>query len=253
MTLVGDSAAMVVHGQDTTLPMTLHDMITHCQAVKRGTKRTFVVGDLPFGSYETSANHALESAIRLVKEGGVDAVKLEGGCDARVLTVKTIVSAGIAVVGHLGLTPQAIGVLGGFKPQGRTATSALEIFKAALKLQAAGCFAIVLECVPKEVADSITSALHIPTIGIGAGSGTSGQVLVFHDLLGFLQHPHHAKVSPKFCKQYARVGENIQSALSKFINEVGTHQFPDERFTPYTLEADELELFKDRLAKAGFS
>ena len=132
MTLVGDSAAMVVHGQDTTLPMTLHDMITHCQAVKRGTKRTFVVGDLPFGSYEASANHALESAIRLVKEGGVDAVKLEGGCDARVLTVKTIVSAGIAVVGHLGLTPQAIGVLGGFKPQGRTAISALEIFKAAL-------------------------------------------------------------------------------------------------------------------------
>ena len=250
--LVGDSAAMVVHGQETTLPMTLEEMIVHCRAVKRGVTRSFIVGDLPFGSYEAGASQALCSATRLVKEAGVDAVKLEGGGVSSVRAVRSIVEAGIAVTGHLGLTPQAVGVLGGFRPQGRTSKSALDIFEASLKLQEAGCMAIVLECVPKLLADAITSALSIPTIGIGAGNGTSGQVLVFHDLLGFLQHPHHAKVSPKFCKQYAHVGEDIQLALEQFSTEVSSKQFPDDTYTPYTFEDGELATFVQELDAAGY-
>ena len=251
--LVGDSASMVVHGQDTTLPMTLSDMIVHCQAVKRGSKRSLVVADLPFGSYEASAMQALQSAVRLVKEGGVDAVKLEGGSKTKIEATRAIVEAGIAVIGHLGLTPQSVGVLGGFKPQGKTAASAIEIFKSALKLQGAGCAAIVLECVPKPLADAITATLDIPTIGIGAGNGTSGQVIVFHDLLGFLQHPHHAKVSPKFCKQYANVGETSQRALGQYIIDVSTKDFPDDQFTPYEFDKGEFAEFTKRLAQTGLA
>ena len=244
---------MVVHGEDTTLPMSLDMMIVHCKAVKRGSKHTFVIGDLPFGSYEESTGQALNSALRMVKEGGVDAVKLEGGTNSRIQAIKKMVDSGIAVMGHLGLTPQSIGILGGFRPQGKTAGSAMDIFMSALKLQEAGCFAIVLECIPKPLADVITKALRVPTIGIGAGDGTSGQILVFHDLLGFMQHPHHAKVSPKFCKQYANVGDNIQLALSEYVNEVSSRHFPSKSFMPYDFEENEFSKFTDRLKEAGFA
>ena len=243
---------MVVHGEETTLSMTLEELITHCKAVKRGIRRSFVVGDLPFGSYETSHSQAVRTAVRVVKEGKVDAVKLEGGSERRAEAVASIVEAGIAVVGHLGLTPQAVGTLGGFRPQGTTAVSALDIFHSALRLEKAGCLAIVLECVPKPLADAVTAALNIPTIGIGAGNGTSGQVLVFHDLLGFLQHPHHAKVTPKFCKQYAHVGEDIHSALGEFVSDVSTRKFPDEHHTPYKFEEGEMAIFSKGLEAAGF-
>jgi len=244
---------MVVHGEDNTLPISLDMMIVHCKAVKRGSNRIFVIGDLPFGSYEESVQQALSSAMRLVKEGGVDAVKLEGGSISRIDTAGKLIDAGIAVVGHVGLTPQSIGVLGGFRAQGKTAKVAMEIFQAALKLQDVGCFAVVLECIPKPLADVITRALKIPTIGIGAGNGTSGQILVFHDLLGFTQHPHHEKMSPKFCKQYAKVGENIHLGLNHYVSEVSTRSFPNQAFSPYEFEAEEHSKFLDDLREAGFT
>jgi 3-methyl-2-oxobutanoate hydroxymethyltransferase len=176
LVLVGDSAAMVAHGHDNTLPISLDLMLHHCRAVVRGAPRPLVVGDLPFGSYESSPAQAVESAVRLMKEGGVDAVKMEGGTASRVSAAKAIVDAGIAVMGHVGLTPQAISVLGGFRAQGKTVNSALKVVEAALALQDAGCFAVVLECVPAPVAAAATAALQIPTIGIGAGPLCSGQV-----------------------------------------------------------------------------
>lgn len=177
--LVGDSAAMVVHGHDTTLPITLDIMLEHCRAVARGAPRPLLVGDLPFGCYESSAAQAVDSAVRVLKEGGMDAIKLEGGAPSRITAAKAIVEAGIAVMGHVGLTPQAISVLGGFRPQGKTVDSAIKVVETALALQEAGCFSVVLECVPAPVAAAATSALKIPTIGIGAGPFCSGQVRLF--------------------------------------------------------------------------
>ncbi|CAI5514354.1 unnamed protein product, partial [Closterium sp. Naga37s-1] len=191
--LVGDSAAMVVHGYDTTLPITLEDMLLHCRAVARGASRPLLVGDLPFGTYEQSPQQAVESAVRLLKEGNMDAVKIEGGIPARVAAARAVSEAGIAVMGHVGLTPQAISSLGGFRPQGRSVASALKVVQHAQALQEAGCFAVVLECMPAVVAAAVTAAVDIPSIGIGAGPLCSGQVLVYHDLLGMIQHPHHAK------------------------------------------------------------
>ncbi|CAI5523166.1 unnamed protein product [Closterium sp. Naga37s-1] len=174
--LVGDSAAMVVHGYDTTLPITLEDMLLHCRAVARGASRPLLVGDLPFGTYEQSPQQAVNSAVRLLKEGNMDAVKIEGGIPARVAAARAVSEAGIAVMGHVGLTPQAISSLGGFRPQGRSAASALKVVQHAQALQEAGCFAVVLECMPAVVAAAVTAAVDIPTIGIGAGPLCSGQV-----------------------------------------------------------------------------
>ena len=245
--LVGDSAAMVVHGHDTTLPITLDEMLTHCKAVARGASRPLLVGDLPFGSYEQSPTQAVESATRMLKEGSMDAVKLEGGSPARVNAAKTLVDAGIAVMGHVGLTPQSISVLGGFRPQGRNLVEAESVIDQALALQNAGCFSIVLECVPKSVAAAVTKALSIPTIGIGAGNQTSGQVLVYHDLLGFTRHPHHAKVTPKFSKQYANVGSVIAIALEEFKNEVHSGEFPGAQHSPYRLGTEDSLMLAERL------
>lgn len=192
--LVGDSVGMVVHGHDTTQPVTMDDMVLHCRAVTRGVSRPFVIGDLPFGSYELGPRQAVRSAMRLVKEAQVDAVKLEGGGPRRVEAVAAIVEAGVAVMGHVGLNPQAISVLGGFRAMGRTAEEAARVVEEAQALEKAGCFAVVLECVPAVVGRLVTESLSVPTIGIGAGPSTSGQVLVYHDLLGMMQHPHHAKV-----------------------------------------------------------
>lgn len=252
MLLVGDSSAMVVHGHDTTIPITLDEMITHCKAVGRGARRPFIVGDLPFGCFEQSAEQAVASAVRMMKEGGVDAVKVEGGFPARAAMISAISDAGIAVVGHVGLTPQSISKLGGFRPAGKTAEEAFRVMEEAAALQDAGCIAIVLECIPGVVASAITRELSIPTIGIGSGSSCSGQVLVFHDMLGFLQHPHHAKVTPKFCKRYSNVSDAIQKALAEYVTEVESHQFPSERYTPYDIPGDELHALRRAFKKYGY-
>ena len=249
--LVGDSAAMVVHGHDTTLPVTLEEMLVHCRAAARGARRPLLVGDLPFGCYEASAKQAVGSAVRMLKEGGMDAVKLEGGSPSRVTAAKAVAEAGIAVMGHVGLTPQAISVLGGFRPCGRSAHEALEVIRRAQALQAAGCFSLVIECMPPAVAAAVTAAVDIPTIGIGAGPGCSGQVLVFHDLLGFMQHPHHAKVAPKFSKQYAAVGQVIHDALAAFREDVTSRQFPDQKHSPYTIPQDEADALARLLRAEG--
>ncbi|KAL1366977.1 hypothetical protein AAHE18_02G017800 [Arachis hypogaea] len=250
--LVGDSASMVVHGHDTTLPITVDEMLVHCRAVARGAKNPMLVGDLPFGSYESSSDQAVDTAVRILKEGGMDAIKLEGGSPSRIVAAKAIVEAGIAVMGHVGLTPQAISVLGGFRPQGRNILSAVKVVETALALQEAGCFSVVLECVPAPVAAAATAALQIPTIGIGAGPFCSGQVLVYHDLLGMLQHPHHAKVTPKFCKQYARVGDIINKALLEYKEDVTNGSFPDAHHSPYKISEADAEGFSNELQKLGF-
>ncbi|CAM8962975.1 unnamed protein product [Rhodiola kirilowii] len=249
--LVGDSASMVVHGHDTTLPITIEEMLVHCRAVARGAKRPLLVGDLPFGTYESSANQAVDTAVRVLKEGAMDAIKLEGGSPSRITAAKSIVEAGIAVIGHVGLTPQAISVLGGFRPQGRNAVSAIKVVETAVALQEAGCFSVVLECVPAPVAAAVTSALQIPTIGIGAGPFCSGQVLVYHDLLGMMQHPHHAKVTPKFCKQYAHVGEAINKALLEYKEEVTNGTFPGSAHSPYKISHADADAFSNELQKLG--
>ncbi|XP_058075775.1 3-methyl-2-oxobutanoate hydroxymethyltransferase 1, mitochondrial-like [Magnolia sinica] len=196
---------------------------------------------------------AVDTAVRVLKEGGMDAIKLEGGAPSRITAARGIVEAGIAVMGHVGLTPQAISVLGGFRPQGRNVASAIKVVETAVALQEAGCFAVVLECVPAPVAAAATSVLQIPTIGIGAGPFCSGQVLVYHDLLGMLQHPHHAKVTPKFCKQYGHVGDVINKALLEYKEEVESRSFPSAAHTPYGISAADVDGFLNELQKMGLS
>lgn len=234
---------MVVLGYSNTQPVSMEDMLHHCKAVRRGAPSRFIVGDLPFGSYESSPTQALENAFRFIKESGVDAVKLEGG-KSRVETVRKLVDSGIAVMGHVGLTPQSVGVLGGFRAQGRTAVKAKRILDDALLLQDAGCFAIVVECVPSVVTKAIAASLAIPVIGIGAGPHCDGQVLVYHDLLGIMHHPHHNKHVPSFCKQYSEVGAAIHSALDRYRDEVHCGAFPsEETHSPYKMAAEEQQSF----------
>ncbi|GAB4817262.1 hypothetical protein N2152v2_004308 [Parachlorella kessleri] len=241
MLLVGDSVAMVVHGHDTTLPITLDEMLLHCKAVSRGASR------------QVSPEHAVMNAVRMMKEGQVDAVKIEGGFANRVRAVHAVVEAGVAVMGHVGLTPQAISVLGGFRPAAQNANDAVRVVKEAKALEAAGCFGLVLECVPAAVAAAVTSEIGIPTIGIGAGPNTSGQVLVYHDLLGMMQHPHHAKVTPKFCKQYAAVGHVIQEALGAYHRDVVAGDFPSQKYSPYKIPQQEVELLMRDLEREGLT
>jgi 3-methyl-2-oxobutanoate hydroxymethyltransferase len=224
--LVGDSAAMVMLGHDSTVPATMDELIVLTSAVNRGARRPLVVADLPFGSFQVSNQQALENAIRFVKEASADAVKLEG----------------VPVMGHIGLTPQTATMLGGFKAQGRTAAKAVQLYEDALALQEAGCFAIVLEAVPTPVAEAITDALAIPTIGIGAGAACDGQVLVWHDLLGL--YDGHA---PRFVKQYAELAPVIQAAVADYAEEVRGGSFPAEQHT-YTISEEELALFEEALA-----
>ncbi len=220
--LVGDSAGNVVLGYPDTIPVTMDELLHHTRAVKRGLKRAMLIGDMPFMSYNISVERAIENAGRFLKEGGADAVKLEGGgwvAD----TVARIVKAGIPIVGHLGLTPQTAGMLGGYKVQGKDAASAQKIYQDALGLQAAGAFMLVLECVPARLGTLISKKLDIPVIGIGAGSGTDGQVLVYHDLVGI-----HAGFTPKFVKKYARAGEIMQKAVESYCQEVQERTFPSD-------------------------
>ena len=221
--LVGDSAAMVVLGHDSTLPVTLEEMIILTRAVSRVAVRPLVVGDLPFGSYQVSDEEAVTNAIRLVKDGGADIVKLEGS-DYRLSRVRAIIEAGIPVMGHIGLTPQSATMLGGYRAQGRTAASAQRLYDAARALEAAGCCALVLEAMPSVVAERITRAVGIPTIGIGAGPSCDGQVLVWHDLLGLTPDP-----APRFVERYAQLGTEIRSALERYARDVRDGTFPGER------------------------
>ncbi|KAA8494129.1 3-methyl-2-oxobutanoate hydroxymethyltransferase 2, mitochondrial [Porphyridium purpureum] len=242
--LVGDSVGMVELGYDTTQYVSMDDMIHHCRAVHTGARRPYIVGDMPFGSYEVSAERAMDNAFRFIQAGKVNAVKLEGGIRSA-HTVHRIVQSGVAVMGHTGLTPQSVSAIGSFRPMGQTFDEARQILQDCLALQEAGAFAIVLECIPERLAAQITSALSIPTIGIGAGRHTSGQVLVYHDLVGMLTHPHHAKVVPKFCKRYARVGEYVNNALEQYRDEVRSRTFPDDAYSPYSIADDEFERFRE--------
>jgi 3-methyl-2-oxobutanoate hydroxymethyltransferase len=239
--LVGDSAAMVVLGHDSTVPATMDEMLMLTRAVTRGANRPLVIADLPFGSYHVSVEQALESAIRFVKEAQADAVKLEGA-GPMLARVRALTDAGIPVIGHIGLTPQTATMLGGFKAQGRTAAKAVQLYADTLALQAAGCFAIVLEAVPSPVAARITEALDIPTIGIGAGPDCDGQVLVWHDLLGLYEG--HA---PRFVKQYADLAPTIGAAVEQYASEVRDGSFPEEKHT-YAMSEEELALFEQELA-----
>jgi len=243
MILVGDSSGMVMHGRESTVPVTLDEILFMTQWVTRGAKRPLVIADMPFGTYEASNEQAIGTAVRLVKEGGADAVKLERG-GTSVARAKAIVDAGIAVMGHVGLTPQTATVLGGFKAQGRTADRAKELIDDAFALQEAGCFAVVLEAVPAPVARQATRALGVPTIGIGAGGDTDGQVLVWHDMLGYYEG--HA---PRFVKRYAELGDAITDALGRFAQEVRSGAFPEEQHT-YKMPDDERTAFEAALAGA---
>jgi len=240
--LVGDSAAMVVLGHDSTVPATMDEMIILTRAVNRGARRPLVVADMPFGSFQVSTEQALENAIRFVKESSADAVKLEGA-GATLPRVRAINGAGVPVMGHIGLTPQTATMLGGFKAQGRTAAKAVQLYEDALALEEAGCFAIVLEAVPTPVAEAITEALEIPTIGIGAGAACDGQVLVWHDLLGLYEG--HA---PRFVKQYAELASVMQAAVADYAGEVRSGAFPEQQHT-YSIPEEELALFEEALAE----
>ncbi len=222
MLLVGDSLGMVIQGHKNTLPVTLEHVIYHTAAVCRGAKRAQVIGDMPFMSYQVSPEQAVISAGRLVQEGGAHAVKLEGGRTV-VAQVERIVAAGIPVMGHIGLTPQSVHALGGFRVQGKDAASAHRLLEDACALEAAGCYALVLECVPAEVAQQISAAIHIPTIGIGAGPHCDGQVLVGYDLLGM-----NPSFRPKFVKAYDALHERISAAARAFASEVREGHFPED-------------------------
>ena len=237
LVLVGDSAAMTVLGHDSTVPATMDEMLVLTRAATRGARRPLVIADMPFGSFQVSDELALENAIRFVKEAGADAVKLEGA-GPTLSRVRALVGAGVPVMGHIGLTPQSATMLGGFKAQGRTAHKAQTLLADARALEAEGCFALVLEAVPSLVAATITEALSIPTIGIGAGSECDGQVLVFHDLLGLYDGR-----PPRFVKQYADLAGEIRRALEAYAADVRSGAFPADQHT-YAMPEEELRLFE---------
>ncbi|MEW6267414.1 MAG: 3-methyl-2-oxobutanoate hydroxymethyltransferase [Thermodesulfobacteriota bacterium] len=231
--LVGDSLGMVVMGLDSTVPVTMEHMIHHCRAVVRGCQGALIVGDMPFMSYNTSIREAIVNAGRLLKEGGADVVKLEGGADFAE-TIRAIVKAGIPVQGHIGLTPQTASALGGFKTQGRDAASAKKLVDDAKAIEEAGCFSIILEAVPAEVSRIIARTVKVPVIGIGAGPEVDGQVLVTHDLLGLFD-----KFVPKFVKQYTQIRPVILEALKAYRDEVLSGRFPAKEHS-FTISRENL-------------
>ncbi len=232
--LVGDSLGMVVLGYGSTVPVTMDEMIHHCRAVSRAARQSFVIGDMPFLSYQVSVEKAVENAGRFIKEAGCEAVKLEGG-SAMGPAVKAIVQAGIPVCGHIGLTPQTATQLSGFKVQGKDAESARELLQSARDLEAAGAFMIVMECIPDKLAAIITRSLSIPTIGIGAGKDCDGQVLVLHDILGLFE-----RFTPKFVKIYTNLATDIRAAVVKYRDEVEHGVFPGEEHT-FSMKAEEAD------------
>lgn len=247
--LVGDTAAMTVLGYDSTVPVDMDEMLVLARAVRRGLRTPLLIGDLPFGSYERSNEQAIESAQRYVKEAGCEGVKLERG-GASVERARAIVRSGIPVMGHVGLTPQTATQLGGYKAQGKTAERAAQIAEEALALQAAGCFAIVFEAVPAAVAELLVERLEVPTIGIGAGPATDGQVLVWHDLLGL-----YAGHTPKFVKRYAELRAQTVAALGAYAGDVRSRRFPgpEHVYSVEPAELDELRRYLDQETLAGTS
>jgi len=233
--LVGDSVAMTVLGYENTLPVTMDEMIHHTKAVVRGAKHPLIIGDMPFMSYNTSEREAIFNAGRFMKEGGADAIKLEGGASVKEI-VRAIVKGGIPVMGHIGLTPQTISMLGGFKVQGKDAQGAQKIIDDALSLEEAGAFSVLLEAVPAPIAKMVTERLTVPTIGIGAGIHCDGQVLVVHDMLGFFD-----RFTPKFAKKYVNLSELILKALESYRDEVLKGEFPTDQ---HSFHIDEKELSK---------
>lgn len=223
--LVGDSLGMVMLGYEDTLSVTMEDMIHHTKAVARGVKDALVVSDLPFMSYQTSVYDAVVNAGRLIKEGRAQAVKLEGGLEV-CPQIKAIVEASIPVMAHLGLTPQSVNAFGGFKVQGKDEEAARSLIEQAKAVEAAGAFAVVLECIPAKLAELITKSISIPTIGIGAGNGCDGQVLVYQDMLGL-----YSDFTPKFVKRYAEIGPQMENAIEDYISEVKSGAFPAAEHT----------------------
>src|SRR5881628_1315994 len=243
--LVGDSLGMVVLGYPTTVPVTMDDMVRHAAAVARGASRPLLVGDMPFGSYQAGREDALRNAARFLKEAGMDAVKIEGGREV-VDTVRALVENGIAVMAHVGLTPQRVAQLGGFKVQAKTARAARRLIEDALALEDAGAFSIVLESVPAPVAALATERLAIPTIGIGAGVDCDGQVLVLHDVLGLL-----GEFKPKFAKRYADIGTAVVDALRAYDRDVRDGTFPDQEHSFTMKESELVSLQRSLSQKAG--
>jgi 3-methyl-2-oxobutanoate hydroxymethyltransferase len=232
--LIGDSVGNTVLGYESTVAVTMDEMIHHAKAVKKGVKRAFLIGDMPFMSYNITPEEAIRNAGRFLKEAGCEAVKLEGGLEV-VETVSQIVKAGIPVLGHIGLTPQTVSKLGGYKVQGKKLAQAKELIDSSLKLEEAGCFGLILECLPKELAKIITEKVKIPTIGIGAGPHCDGQVLVLHDLLGL-----SGAFKPKFVKNYATLSEDITSAVESYKKEVKENKFPLDEHS-FHINKDELK------------
>lgn len=242
MILVGDSLGMVVYGYDGTVSVTMDECIIHCKAVRRGAPNVFVVGDMPFGSYHVSDSDAVANAVRFVKEANVDAIKLEGG--VRVASkIKAIADAGIVVIGHIGLTPQSTGVLGGYKAQGRTADSAEAVIEDALAVQENGAKILLVESIPAELAKALTKIVTIPVLGIGAGADIDGQVLVCGDVLGYFE-----AFTPKFVKKYANVAKIIKDAIKEYIEDIRTGKFPAAEQT-YSVVPEEKEKFCKMLEK----
>jgi 3-methyl-2-oxobutanoate hydroxymethyltransferase len=242
LVLVGDTAAMVVLGHDSTPPVGMDEMLMLAKAVRRGLKTPLLVGDLPFGSYEGSNEQAVENAQRFVKEAGCDAVKLERG-GVSIERANAIIRSGVPVMGHVGLTPQTAGSLGGFKAQGRTAEAAAKLAEETLALQSIGCFGVVFEAIPAAVTEALMPHLEVPVIGIGAGPATDGQVLVFHDLLGI-----YAGHTPRFVRRYAEVREEMLRGISEYTGDVRDGRFPAEEHT-YSIDPEELEQFKKYLTE----
>ena len=222
LVLVGDSVAMVVLGYESTLPLTMEEALHHTKAARRGVQRALVVADMPFGTYQGDVNEALKNAVRFVKEAGAEAVKVEGG-ERRLEVIARLTEAEIPVMGHVGLTPQSVNAMGGYRVQGKTAGGAEQLLRDARAVEAAGAFSIVLEGIPRELAAEITNSLRIPTIGIGAGPDCDGQILVLHDLLGLtFQEP------PKFARRYANVGEVMSQAVREYCADVQGGSFPSD-------------------------
>ena len=242
MILIGDSLGMVMLGMDDTVSVTMDEMILHCRSVSRGAKAAYLVGDMPFMSYALSAEQAVENAGRIMKEGRVNAVKLEGGAEIAD-KIKAITQAGISVVGHIGLTPQTISQIGGYRIQAKTAATAFELYENALALQEAGCVAVVIELVPAAVGKLISERLTIPTIGIGSGAGCDGQVMVYHDMLGLVD-----VVTPRFVKRYAEIGAQITEAVQTYCQEVADRTFPSAEHI-YPIADEELAQFEQMLAE----
>jgi 3-methyl-2-oxobutanoate hydroxymethyltransferase len=243
LVLVGDSAATTVLGFNATTPVELEDMLVLTRAVRRGLETPLMIGDLPFGSYEVSDEQAITTAMRMVKDGGCEVVKLEGGGEASVSRARAIVGAGIPVMGHVGLTPQTSTALGGWKAQGRTAAAAARIASEALALQDAGCFALVFEAIPSAVTDELMPYIEIPVIGIGAGPATDGQVLVFHDLLGIRDG-----LGPRFVKRYANLQQEMNAGVTAYAEDVRTRRYPGPEHT-YKIDPAEVAELRSLLQR----